>query len=74
MQATLLNYGDEKIKNKLCMLGKFYALVVVCWRFFFSIFNFFEKILVNASRVSNSLDPDQDRRLQRLSADDKSHP
>ena len=67
----------------LCMLGNF-SCFTCHLRLFFKI-NFFSKLSRehNTVRVSNSLDPEQDRHsvgpdlgpncLQRLSADDKSH-
>ena len=63
----------------LCMLGNF-ACYLLSAAFFFKLF-FLENSFRNIIRVSNSLDPDQDRHsvvpdlgpncLQRLSADDQ---
>ena len=75
-------YEGINAKNKLtlCMLGIFSCFC--CLLTFLSKNNFFEYYFMNNIRVSNGLDPDQDRRcvgpdlgpncLQILSVDDKS--
>ena len=69
---------DEALLT-LCMLGNF-SMRLLSSAHFFKI-NFFKNSFRNTIRVSNGLDPDQDRQnvgpdlgpkcLQRLSADDK---
>ena len=61
----------------LCMLGNFPCFFfILSGDFFFSKLTISKNYFRNTNRVSNSLDPDQDRHLgpdclQRLSADNK---
>ena len=67
--------------NSCWILGNFSTICCCLLTFFFKI-NFFKKFFQDTIRVTNGLDPDQDRHfvgpelgpncLQRLSADDKS--
>ena len=78
--VTVTKTRNLLIRHKLSMLGNFACLFVVCW--FFSKSTFSKKNFRNIIRVSNSLDPDQNRHsvgpdlgpncLQRQSADDTS--